>query len=696
MNTSHSGGRRRQLSAATAATLVVGVLVALTGQAAPAQAATDDGLAYTCTYGSLGADLRTAVSIDTDLPDRSTVLAPLNISTSVTLVMPQSVVTQLQALPGFTSAKLSPDVSGDGVAETYVEPSGTGTPVIAHPVLTQQSANDDGDVSFSGGSPAPYAMNPGPGIPGAYGVTAGTMTFELVVDATTPTTYHVTCTPPSSSGVLVDSFLVPASTTTAITQAPATWAYGDTSSGVTATVTRTGSTASWPAADGSVQFYADGQAAGDPVSLGAGGTATLTRLPALAPGIHAITATYVPSATSPYLASTSDVANARVEISTTTTVTVDPTAPEVDEPARATATVTGSDGSKAPGQVTFTVDGTALDPETLTDGTATVDLPTGVIGHHTVIASYSGNGLYRDSQSATSSLDVGPHATTTTLSLDKASSSYGEPVTASASVSSASGGPAGTVTFTVDGRSVSAPLRDGLAQATLPPLTAGTYDVKAGFVPALPEAFDSSTAQPQSLTVRIAQTTTTLRIAPGTAAYGGRATATAWVTAAAGEPTGTVVFRVDGRSVSATLVNGSVHVALPVLRPGSYRVTATYLPSTEGTFATSTSAPAAYAVLRDTSWIGQTVTKSHHGKQLRCRFVVHAGHGAETATGEVRTVLTSHGRTLRTRAITLEHGAGTARFAAPKRGRWTLMVRYLGSSTVAAAVGVRHGRSGRH
>ncbi|WP_017932710.1 Ig-like domain-containing protein [Nocardioides sp. Iso805N] len=480
--------------------LALGVITALslvTGP--PAAATTAAGLTYSCSYDVLGSNLPTPVVLDSDVPAVSGVKDPLNITTSMTLTMPASVAAKMEALPGFRTAQLSPDGASDGVSETYIAPTGR-TPVMAHPVLSQLAPDGDGNVPFSGMSPAPYAMNPGPSVPGTYSLVVGTLSFQLHVDATTPVTYQISCQPPAVD-VLVDTFRITAPTSTAVT-VTGTWTYGDTPPGATATVTRTASASGWPAVSGTVQFYVDGDAVGAVVAVDSSGTATLAHLPAtLEPGSHQISAVYLPDGASPYLTSTSTPSPVTVDIRTSVAITVAPASVEVGDEASATATVTGSDDTLAPGSVTFLLDAKAIDTIPLTSGTATITLPTAVMGHHSVTASYGGSGLYESSTGGPEALDVAVATTITRLQLDWTSAAYGEPVTASVTVSSAHATPTGSVTFTAGGRSVSATLVGGRARVTLPMLRPGRYQVLATFVPATGSNVERSSSAPAMLTV---------------------------------------------------------------------------------------------------------------------------------------------------------------------------------------------------
>lgn len=748
-------------------------------------AASTGELTYSCTFGELGSNVPTAVTIDTDLPPAVPVGTVLNITTSVTLNMPAAVFEQLQALPGFSSAQLFSDGSGGlGVAETFFAPDGSHVGQSAHPILVQGSADDEGDVAFSGASQQPNVRDPGPKAAGIYSITAGDLNFRLDVAAATPTTYAVTCTAPAS-GLQIDTLKVTATSSTAITQAPTTWTFGDNVS-ATARVTVAAGTG-WAALTGSAQLVADGVAVGDPVPLAADGSAQLP-LSTLAPGSHQISAAYVPDSASPYLASTSTSSPVTIDIGTSVAVTVDPTSVEIGDSASATATVTASDGSTAPGQVTFTVDGITGDPVPLTAGSATTALPTTAKGQHSVTASYQATGLYRASTGNTATLDVAVATTKTRLELDQPSAAYGELVTASVTVSSAHQTPTGSVTISVGDQVKTLPLEDGQAQLPLPMLPAGDYQIHADFTPTDPDAFSGSKdataltvsqdattttlelgqasvpygqgvdatatvhgtyAEPGgSVTFRVGDktvataalddehqahatltglsagtyqvvatftptdpgtsavsvsnsaaltvvgdaTATTLVLDPPAASYGERITATATVTGGPAAVHGTVTFTVGGRSVSAPVVGGRARATLPVLRPGTYQVNATFIPADASNVETSSSAPVSLTVKKDATTTRQSIHKTRHGTRLVCAVGVVAVHGTPVA-GRVRVTLKQQGRGHTSKSVLLAAGSRTVRFSGlAKHGRWSVVATYAGSGTLAPSISnVRRG-----
>jgi hypothetical protein len=98
-------------------------------------------------------------------------------------------------------------------------------------------------------------------------------------------------------------------------------------------------------------------------------------------------------------------------------------------------------------------------------------------------------------------------SSTTTLTLDKTTSEYGQDVTATAKVTTSSGTPDGDVAFAVDGLATKAKIgKDGIATLVLPDAGAGAHNVVATFVPRDPAAYLGSPSAGQAWTVTKART----------------------------------------------------------------------------------------------------------------------------------------------------------------------------------------------
>lgn len=174
--------------------------------------------------------------------------------------------------------------------------------------------------------------------------------------------------------------------------------------------------------------------------------------------------------------------------------------------------------------------------------------------------------------------------TSTTLVLSTTASTYGQTVTATATVSAKPGPPQGDVVFSVDGGTVKANLGGGgSATVILPDALVGQHAVVATFVPQIPAEQESSASPPQAWVVSQARTQLQVRVI----GKGARIPTSVQVKAAGDygtRPTGRVriVVRHTGtgdRTRRVTRLDASA-VALAGfgrLRKGSYRLVATYV-----------------------------------------------------------------------------------------------------------------------
>ncbi|HEX2575590.1 MAG TPA: Ig-like domain repeat protein [Aquihabitans sp.] len=173
--------------------------------------------------------------------------------------------------------------------------------------------------------------------------------------------------------------------------------------GTTTAVVRTGTnlvatvTPASGTATGSVRFTVDGTTlATVALSTTAPSTAS-TPVPALAPGAHQVTASYLGSAT--HAGSTSGTLAVDVpKVASTTTLTRNGNS--------VVATVASASGTPT-GSVTFTLDGTAGTPVGLVGGAATYTLPALADGQHTLTAAYGGSATHLGSTSAPLAIPVG-------------------------------------------------------------------------------------------------------------------------------------------------------------------------------------------------------------------------------------------------------------------------------------------------
>jgi hypothetical protein len=169
-----------------------------------------------------------------------------------------------------------------------------------------------------------------------------------------------------------------------------------------------------------------------------------------------------------------------------------------------------------------------------------------------------------------------PVATATTLTTDVSSAVNGQPVTLTATVTSANGTPTGSVTF-FDGTTVLGVVAvdpNGQARLVLP-LGVGVHSLSASFAGIAP--FTASTSAAVSETVNPAATTTTLSAEVFDPSFVQFTVTVLPVAPGAGVPTGTVTL-FDGGTVvgTATLIEGQAFIDVEDLGPGMHTLTASY------------------------------------------------------------------------------------------------------------------------
>jgi hypothetical protein len=186
----------------------------------------------------------------------------------------------------------------------------------------------------------------------------------------------------------------------------------------------------------------------------------------------------------------------------------------------------------------------------------------------------------------TSPPPAGPAPSTLALSLTASPSVYGQQVRAEATVTSASGSPAGSVQFAVDGtatggpvavaggRAVSGPLTDAVGR----PLEPGAHVVSAAFTPAAPATDGPASA---SATQVVDRAGSALDL---TATRSGLRAAVTGVAPGAGTATGAVDFYVGGEPVGrAALVDGVATLPADLASGEVHEVAAAYAGDTHFT-----------------------------------------------------------------------------------------------------------------
>jgi hypothetical protein len=219
------------------------------------------------------------------------------------------------------------------------------------------------------------------------------------------------------------------------------------------------------------------------------GTATLSggiasfSTGALSVGYHNITAIYggdgnnSPSASAPLI----QTVNASTILPSSTALTLTPGTISVGQSVTLSATVTGTNPT---GAVTFSEGTNVLGTSPLVNGTATLGIDVLTLGSHDLIASYGGDVRNMPSDSALATVTVTMAASATALALTPATSTDGQSVTLTATVTGVTGlNPTGTVSFK-DGTTAlgtGSLMMNGTASFSTSALTVGTHSLTADY-----------------------------------------------------------------------------------------------------------------------------------------------------------------------------------------------------------------------
>ena len=371
-----------------------------------------------------------------------------------------------------------------------------------------------------------------------------------------------------------------------------------------------------PVPTGTVMFSVDGTPQA-PVAVSPSGQATLTT-GTLPGGVHTISAAY--SGDSVYAADTSSAIQQTVLPAGTSTTLASTEMPSVTGQAGTiTATVAAGPGQGTPtGTVTFTVDGSERPAVTLARGKASIKLASLPVGTHSVAAVYSGDGNRASSTSSALTQVVNPAATSAAVTTTGTPSAFGHgKLTATVKATApGTGTPTGTVTFSVDGvPGQPAVLTAGKATMPMAALSAGTHQVTVTY--SGDASYQGSTSAALTQVVNQAAATVTLTSSQNPVTQGGAGAVTAKIAGvplAAGTPTGTVTFSVDGVSRPPLTLSafGTARLRLAILAPGSHTITATY--SGDANHAGATSGPLIQVVnapapmIRRPGWAGTEIS----------------------------------------------------------------------------------------
>jgi phospholipase C len=470
---------------------------------------------------------------------------------------------------GMIDLTLSDPVIAVGTTTTLassLNPSTFGQSVTLTATVTGQSnGTPTGTVNFLDGT-----TNIGSSTLNSGGVAA------LVTASLTAGTHSLTASyagsaifSPSTSSPLSQS-VNQATSTTSLSSSINPAVYGQPLA-LTATITpRYGGSAT-----GTVSFYDSTTLLGK-VSV-SGDAAALSGL-VLSAGSHVLTAIY--SGDSNVLGSTSAPLTENVAVATSTTSltsSANPIAP--NQSVTYTAMVTSQYGGATSGMVTFK-DGSSSTQVPLANGSAVFTTKYATIGTHTLTATYSGDGNNSGSTSNTLTEYVEnlPVASKTVVVTSGSPSTVGQPVTFTATVTSAYGQiPNGeTVTFYDSVTQIgTGKTSSGIATFTTSSLSVKTHNIVGKY--SGDASFKPSSGSVQQI-VDPYTTTTSLTASPNPSAYGQSVLLTATVTSSGGiVPTGKVTFYNGTTSLgTSTLKSGTATLSTTKLGLGSNSLTAAY------------------------------------------------------------------------------------------------------------------------
>jgi hypothetical protein len=346
----------------------------------------------------------------------------------------------------------------------------------------------------------------------------------------------------------------------------------------TATVnpaTTAGVTPSTPT--GEVTFRVDGVAENTATLTNATATWTATGLTA---GTHSVKAEYAGDAANSPSSVTKTLSVGQVD--STISVTGTPSSSGVGAPVTFTATVTPSG---ATGTVSCAVDGgSAAQVATLSGATGTWTDSALPVGTHTITCSYSGDQNVKASTADPLTQTVVLSSSTVTLTSSQSPSTYGTPVTITATVGP---GATGTMVFNIDGQDQPAVPVSGSATVTIGTLAPGGHSIGATY--SGDKTYAGGTASMIGQTVTQAPTTTVVQVHPSPSLFSDLVTVTATVTPTG--TTGTITFSLDGVAMTPTPLNGTTAVwKTSTLAVGTRTIGAAYsgdtnfLPSTAANY----------------------------------------------------------------------------------------------------------------
>ena len=450
----------------------------------------------------------------------------------------------------------NPSTLGQAVAFTATVTSTSGTPTGT--VSFQAGTTNLGTASLNAAGQATISTNSLP---------AGTQTIAA--------TYAGDATFAGSSGTTSQtvSSTATSTTTTTLVGSPNPSSVGQT---VTFTVTVT-SPAGTPA--GSVLFFSGSTVLGIANLNNGSASLPVSTLPS---GTNLVQASYGGApGFNPSLGSVSQTVGSSGTFTTTTAVAANPNPATLNQLVTLTASVSSSSGTPT-GIVQFQDNGTNLGTASLNgSGLASLGATTFVAGMHTITATYEGGQNFSISSGSTFlTVNSATAATTTVVSSTPNPSTLNQPVTFTATVTSSSGTPTGSVVFQDGGTNLGTGFLNGAGQAsiTVTTLTAGTHTIAAVYQATANFATSSGSTQQTVSGSASAATTTTVTGTPNPSNVNQTVTLTATVTSPSGIPTGVVDFSDGSTDLGTRTLNGAgqANFAVSSLTAGTHTITVTY------------------------------------------------------------------------------------------------------------------------
>jgi hypothetical protein len=295
-------------------------------------------------------------------------------------------------------------------------------------------------------------------------------------------------------------------------------------------------------------------------------------------GIHQVQAVYAGDAT--YRAATSNTVSLTAQAATTTvSLTLNPASGSnygQQVVLNATLKPYPAQGHTNDGEtVAFYNGNTPLGTANLATGVASLNVTSLGAGVNSLKAVYSGDTNFAAGASSTVSYDV-TYPTTLTLTANPTSSTYGQPVTVTATLSPAAMSPQTTdgeiVTFR-NGPTIlgTATLSSGVANFTLPTISASTASLSASY--ASDSYFASATSSAVPFTIHQATPALTWVPTPSSVVYTGRGVGT-MIFNASSATSGAITYSATPASGSAFAINSGT-----IFAAGSYTLTATLTPT---------------------------------------------------------------------------------------------------------------------